>query len=169
MRILRFSLLAILLSPLVAVAVFYAWKWTDNARFAGLFFDDKVEVVRVVASKRWANFEDGVFACSYAAVEFSEDTAKKLLTRGPDVVIGNGWKRGGQEHWNADWKRTPLEEWRENRPDPFEECLKFLPEKEMTLIHNDLQKGNSWYYRHGQIGQFLSVSNRLAVMVRIGD
>ena len=161
---------ALLALACISVAALYIWKTIDNIRFAREFFDDKVEIVRIVASKRWHDFSDNYIACAYAAVEFSEATADKLRAHGPNALIGNGWgwRRGRREKWSPPWKETPPDSVDERRHITFE-CLKHFPEREAALISESLLRPGSWYYDGGRVGAFLSAEHRLAVTLRYDD
>ena len=93
MEFLRVILLAILLVPLRLILDFCTWKWTDNVRYARKFFDDKVEIVRVIASKRWLDYDEWS-GCTYAVVEFSEASAATLRDDGPKALVRKGWLPG---------------------------------------------------------------------------
>jgi hypothetical protein len=159
---------ALLALACISVAALYIWKTIDNIRFAREFFEDKVEIVRIVASKRWHDYSDNYIACTYAAVEFSEATADKLRAHGPKALIGKGWLPNGRERWNPPWRQTPPDSMDERRNVPFE-CLKFFPKREAALISESLLRPGSWYYENGEVGMFLSVEHRLAVRLRYGD
>lgn len=170
MKVLKYATLAVLSFPLFLVAAYFAWKWIDNVRFASVFFEDKVEIVRVVASKRWHDSSDQGIACTYAAVEFSEATADRLRAHGPKALVGKGWRRGGQQRWDVRWKPTPTQAPVKIRiEDSSWWCLKFLPERERDQVMDSLSKPGSWYYQRGEISTVLTAEHRLAVTLRFGD
>lgn len=158
------------LVPSGLISLFHIWKWTEDSQFAREFFDDKVDIVRIVASKRWHHLGDDWIACGYAAVEFSEDTAATLQEAGPKALIGKGWRRGGQERWDVHWQPTPVGKWTENRPaDPLYACLKYFPDGDAALIKDALKTEGSWYFRGGEVATFLSAKTRIAATLRFGD
>ncbi len=166
----KFVFYALVVFPLVLVVIFSGWKWIDNARFARNFFQDKVEIVRVVASKKWHDFSDDHFACTYAAVEFSEASADLLRAQGPRALIGRGWFDGGVEQWNLSWEPTPTEAPYIDQLDTSSWwCLQFLPKREFDQISDSLTKPGSWFYRDHQVRAILSAEHRLAVTLRFGD
>ncbi len=146
------SLLTILLVPMCLTSVYLVWKWTEDSQYAREVFDDKVEIVRIVATKRWHHLSDDWIACSFAAVEFSENTAAILREAGPKALIRKGWRRGGQERWDVDWQPTPAGQSTEYRlGDPLYACLKYFPEGDAALIKDDLKTEGSWYSRRGEV------------------
>ncbi len=168
-------LLAIVLAPFALIFLYYISKWTDNFLYARKFLDDKVEIVRVIASKRWLDYDEWS-GCTYAAVEFSEESAATLRDDGPKAPVGRGWQRvgfwwhwGEEKRWNVNWQPTPVEERAENRPDPFYECLKYLSEKDAASIMHGLQTEGSWYFRGSEEATFLSAESRIAALLRYGD
>lgn len=172
MKFLKACLVALLLLPFALIVAFYLWKWTDNWRYARVFFDDKVEIVRVIASKRWHDSSDDTFACTYAAIEFSKETEAILRRDGPGALIGNGWRRGGQESWDVFWEPTPAFKVNDSwnwAADPLYDCLDHLPDREADLIRADLEAEGSWYHRSFGIGTFLSAKHRIAAIFRYGD
>jgi hypothetical protein len=163
----------------VALVLFQVWKLIDNAQFAREFFEDKVEIVRVVASKRWHDFFDQAFACTFAVVEFSDSTAAKLRAEGPRALIGKGWLEDRRERWNPPWVPTPDYRIRdktfksllnETKPTLGDfNCLTEFQRAEATLIFESLQQEGAWYFDHHFMSGFLSADHRLAAIMRFGD
>ena len=170
LKFMIFLIAAVLVVCLILVAKLFIGKWIGNDRFAREFFQDKVDIVRIVASKRWHDFSDAGLACTYAAVEFSEATADKLRAHGPKALVGKGWSRGGQERWNVHWQPTPTQApYIDQIDNSTWWCLQFLPKRDFDRISDSLTKPGSWYHRGSEISNVLSPDHRLAVTLRFGD
>ena len=176
---LRAFVWAVVVIPLLLVMTYFTWKWVDNARFARRFFDDKVEITRVVASKRWHDFSDQAFACMFAVVEFSASTAAKLRAEGPRALNGDGWLIDRRGKWNPPWVPTPNPRTRdktfksllnETKPTLGDfHCLIEFRRTEAKLIFESLQQEGAWYFDHHFMSGLLSADRRLAAIMRFGD
>ena len=175
LKVIAFTFFGFLIFVIGLVGLYYIWKWDANRHFAQRFFKDKVEVVRVIATKKWHYSDDRWRACSYAAVEFSENTAKTLEEEGPDALKGySGSNRRDKWLWRGGWRPTPVEEWQELKSrmssSPLE-CLKYFPKADADVIMGQLLTEGSWYRYglHSDRLAFLSADSRIAATMRFGD
>lgn len=164
--------LIVIAIPVMAVIAFFGWIWSENLFYAQRVFEHQVEITRVVASKRWLDFNKG-FGCTYAVVQFSPESARKLRARGPQkpTYKGSRSRRRLQRRWNVQWQPTPMVPARENYSDsdPLNLCLKELPVEEGGLIAEYLAKPGSWYSRRYNRVAFVSPGARLAAIFNYGD
>lgn len=168
MKIVGYAVLALLALPVIAVVAFWSWHWVEDIRYAREFFGGRVDIVRVIASKRWQDFRDPGIACTYAAVEFSQVTAESLRAYGPEAVIGDSLQRIHWGRWDVPWMETPAIGLSDSVIAPFQ-CLRHLPAGYGELIRIALSEPGSWYYEDRENGSFLSAEHRLAVILRYGD
>ena len=167
MKFFGYAVLGLISFPLILLMAFRTSSWIDDARFAREFFTGRVEVVRVVASKRWLDFGEGI-GCTYAAVEFSEETADRLRAEGPEALRGEGRRRFPWNNWPGSWNRTPAAGVSDHVFAPFS-CLRQFPKRYAELIAESLEQPGSWYAEGTEVGAFLSADHRLAVSLRNGD
>ena len=167
-KIVGYAMLGLLALPVMLLIGLYGWAWVDDVRYARDFFKGRVEIVRVIASKRWLDFGERGLGCSYAAVEFSEETADRLRAGGPEALAGSDRIKFPWYIWNVPWQRTPATGVSDHVLAPFS-CLRHFPKRDADLIKQSLLEPGSWYYEGREIGAFLSAEHRLAVSLRNGD
>lgn len=166
-KIFGYAVLGLITIPLILLTAFCTSIWIDDVRFAREFFAGRVEVDRVIASKRWFDLGEGI-GCTYAAVEFSEETAETLRAAGPEALSGESGRPFPWNKWDGTWKRTPAGGVSDHVLAPFS-CLRQLPRRYAELIAEALEEPGSWYFEGQEIGAFLSADHRLAVSLRNGD
>ena len=141
-KIIGYAVLGVISIPLILVTAFCTSSWIDDVRYAREFFAGRVEVDRVIASKRWLDLGEGI-GCTYAAVEFSEETADRLRAEGPEAVSGDGRRRYPWSKWDGTWKRTPAGGVSDHVFAPFS-CLREFPRRYAELIAEALEEPGSW-------------------------
>ena len=136
------------------------------ATIAGLgyardFWDGKVAVEAVLASKRWHDPIGDPFmgiACTYAVVTFDATTADRIQAEGPGSVL------------DLDWRPTPA-------PGPGDRDENYVSSFECASetrglgprIEAALAEPGSWYILEHESAFLLAPSARLAAKFRYGD
>ncbi|WP_133162244.1 hypothetical protein [Hyphococcus luteus] len=160
-----------LLAPmfLYVAGSFAIWSITsfDNLTYARTFFSRRVQIEEVIASKRW---HDGGFGCTYAAVVFTEETAKKIRTSGPDALFSkpDRSKANSAAYWDGEWRPTPM-------PDDsrlkamFDNCLHEINPDYTKVIQGMFNEHGSYYSTSRTRVGVISEKTRIAIVLRFGD
>lgn len=168
------ALLAIVCAiPIIIYLGIYGKAQFDDLRFARTFFEGKVEITDVIASKRWFDINESGLACTYAVVEISDKSSKDLFEKGPAATFSSSTTKHKKARWSNDWEPTPHKPWPSNYcregGAPLPCCLKEFGTKEEGLLLRQLLKSGSWYFENGEYAGILSPAARRAVTIRYGD